>query len=84
MPLNDVSQELDSFGHWVLLDGLQVILYYQSEVLRAESWVEGSRLELTLFCMDGNLATGEVKIVMVIAFTMLHAQYPDIEVKASL
>lgn len=36
------------------------------------------------FCMDGNLATGEVKIVMVIAFTMLHAQYPDIEVKASL
>lgn len=34
--------------------------------------------------MNGNLTTREIEVVVSIAFTMFHAQYPDIEVDTRL
>lgn len=68
----------------ILFDGLQVVLYNQTEVLRAVSRMLGGGLELTFLRMDGDLATGEVEVMMVVTITVLHAQCSDVEIKASL
>ena len=74
----------DKTYHIVFMDYDYEGTWNQAEVLRAESWVEGGWLKLTFTGMDRDFATWEVEVVVTIAFTMFHAQYPDIEVDTRL
>ena len=46
--------------------------------------MNGGRVKLALTCMDRNLSTGEIQVMMPISLTMFHAEQANIEVKTLL
>ncbi len=84
VPLHDVADEGRPPGLQLSLDVVQLALRDEAEVLCAARRMRRSGLKLSRPRVDGDLAAGEVEVVMPVGLAVLHPQQSDVEVQTSL
>lgn len=81
---HDAFDDVKALGFYLLFELYKVIIYNQAEVLRAILGIGGSWRKLALYRMHTDFPTGELKVVVSVICTMLHAEKPDVEFEASV
>lgn len=84
MSFDNIADDGSMFSLQFCLDSLKISVYYQAKILCTILRMNSRRLKLALSCMDRNLSTGEIQIMMSIRIVMFHAEQADIEIKTLL